>query len=92
MIEEELTTTDHKMIVMTLCFSQFAQGMGYYRCPNKLLQAKINEEELATTYHKMIGMTIRLNQFAQGMGYYRCPNNLLQDEIFKKVLKTRVEN
>ena len=37
-IEEESATTDHKMIVMTLGFNQFAQGMGYYRCPNNLLQ------------------------------------------------------
>ena len=25
--EEELATTDHKMIVMTICLNQFAQGM-----------------------------------------------------------------
>ena len=38
-MEEELATTDHRMIVMSLCFSQFAQGMGYFK---KVL--KIKEE------------------------------------------------
>ena len=37
-MEEELASTDHKTIYVSLRFNQFAQGMGYLRCPNPLLQ------------------------------------------------------
>ena len=36
-MEEELASTDHKMIYVLLRFNQFSQGMGYFRCPNPLL-------------------------------------------------------
>ena len=36
-IEEEVPLTDHKMITMEINFLQFAQGTGYYRCQNLLL-------------------------------------------------------
>ena len=29
-VENELARMDHKMIIMTLRFNQFAQGVGYY--------------------------------------------------------------
>jgi hypothetical protein len=37
-IEEEIPSTDHKMIRMNLNFVHFSTGNGYYRCQNALLQ------------------------------------------------------
>ena len=45
---------DHKMVVMTICLSQFAQGMGYYRCPNILLQDDIFKKVLKTKVEESI--------------------------------------
>ena len=36
-MEEELASTDHKMIYVLLRFNQFSQGIGYFRCLNPLL-------------------------------------------------------
>ena len=36
--EEEIPSTDHKMIRMNLNFVQFSTGNRYYRCQNALLQ------------------------------------------------------
>ena len=37
-LEEEIPSTDHKIIRMILNFVQFATGNGNYRCQNALLQ------------------------------------------------------
>ena len=37
-LEEEIPSTDHKMIRVKLNLFQFIKGTGYYRCQNTLLQ------------------------------------------------------
>ena len=82
--KEELATKDHKMVVMTIRLSQFAQGMEYYRCPNNLLQDDIFKKVLKTKVEECMWKHTKnpmLTQKAQEQEHDTDATNLLMEII-----------